>query len=1084
MNRSLRNGAWCGLAHVILIAAIVCPRSAVADDADALRWTERTAPIFRLVASQSSDDAGVPYTGTPGTLAQDRTGFIWNGTDTGLERWDGYRIRTYLAHAGDPCALPANYVVTLYVDDGGRLWISTFGGGLAYYEPETDCIRTVGGAGDGLTHTPVVSLAGDPAGGLWLGTTAGLLHLSADLKDLSRLREDASAQGHLSHERIGWVLRDRHGVLWVGSARGLERRAPTQARFEPVALPAGAKVRVLLESSDGRIWAGTAADGAFVIDPSTASVQAIDDIRRRTPIPLIWRAAETSTGEIWFGTTGAGIIRVDPATLRARALRHQKGVATSLPEDAVVDLMRDRGGLLWVAGDSAFGFFNSRSDVATILTGDELNDVGEGLVKAMVPMGDGRMAITAGTEIALIGPRGTGAEHVALDPLPAPSSIATLATLDGHDLFAATQPHGLVWLDRAARRSSALTLPGPDGSPHVLALLPDAGRLWVGGTEGLWVVERRADGRSAPGPWLASRYFELRDVWEIALGRGDTRWVGTVEGLYRVNLSSAAPTHVQLVSLAGDPLADPHIKSLHTDREGRLWIGTNSEGLFVVDPATGPAESARVLQHLAAELPNGTVNKILEDGRGAVWVSTDRGIARIDGRSFAVSRLTRGDGIAISSYLSGACAEESCNELMFGGLNGITLIRPDRGVQKPEPPAVVITRISVGREEVPSSRFNVRPGDPVLKVPADAHSLAVEFAALDFSDPLHNLYEYRLEGYDRDWVSTGSDLRMAMYTNLGPGLYHLRVRGTDHTGSWSMREAQVTFRVAAAWYQSMWFHALEVLAVSLALLLTVKLSTVVLRARQRELESLVEERTQALVRATGERNSLIENLAHDLRTPLTSLRGYLDRLSLDDEALTEADRTRFIGIAVRQAERLISLVRELFELVRLDDPLAKLTLEPFSPAEIVQDVVQEFGSIAEGRSIDCKLEPGVESARIVGDISLFQRLIDNVVVNAVNHTPPGGKITVKLGTDDAGVVLVVSDTGRGIERNDLVRIFNRYERVDTTGRLFGAGLGLAIVKRILELHRGSIVVESEVGMGTRFTVRLPREGPAAANSLI
>ena len=258
------------------------------------------------------------------------------------------------------------------------------------------------------------------------------------------------------------------------------------------------------------------------------------------------------------------------------------------------------------------------------------------------------------------------------------------------------------------------------------------------------------------------------------------------------------------MSPAGDPIADPHIKSLHTDRQGRLWIGTNSEGLFVVDPTAGAADQARVVRHLGVELPNGAVNKILEDGHGAVWVSTDRGIARIDARSFEVNRLMRGDGIATSSYLSGACADESCNELMFGGLNGITLIRPDRATPASEPPDVVITRISVGREEVPSSRFNARKGDQVLEIPPDAHSLAFEFAALDYSDPIHNRYEYRLEGYDREWVSAGSDLRMAMYTNLAPGVYRMRVRGTDHTGLWSASDRLVTVRVAAAWYQTMW----------------------------------------------------------------------------------------------------------------------------------------------------------------------------------------------------------------------------------------------------------------------------------------
>jgi signal transduction histidine kinase/ligand-binding sensor domain-containing protein len=1069
------------LARLILLVAFTIPWFSVAISADAVRWTDRTAPIFHVVANQSGDDAAAPYTGNPGALAQDQSGFIWIGTDVGLERWDGYRVRTYAAHAGDPCALPADYVVTLYVDARGRLWISTFGGGLAYYEPRTDCIHTVGSAND-LIRAPADSIASDEAGGLWLGTTDGLLYLSADLKNLSRLPEDASAQGHLSHERIACVLRDRQGVLWVGSGRGLERRAPTQRGFEPVALPAGAKVATLFESSDGRIWAGTTADGAYVVEPSTARVRAIDEIQQRKPIPLIWRAAETSTGEIWLGTTSAGIIRVDPVSLRSRALRHEKGLVTGLPEDAVVDLMRDSRGLLWVASDSGFGFFNLRNDVSTILSGDELNDVSEGLVKAVVHMGDGRIAIDAGTAIALLGPRGTGAERVPFDPLPPPASLAALATLNGRDLFAAASPYGLVWLDRSTRRSSLVALPGPNTSRHILALLPDDGRLWAGGTEGLWVVEGRADNRAALSPWLGSRRFELRDVCEIAMGQSDVRWVGTVKGLYRLTLSSTEPTPIQLESLAGDLMADPYIKSLHTDHQGHLWIGTNSDGLYVVDPTKGPDGRARVLRHLTTELPSGTVSKILEDGFGAVWVSTDRGIARIDANSFAVSRLTRGDGIVISSHLSGSCADELCNELMFGGLNGITLIRPDRRAQARESLTVVITRISVGRELVPSSRFNSGAADLVLEIPADAHNMAVEFAALDYSDPMHNRYEYRLDGYDRDWVPTAADVRMATYMNLAPGVYHLRVRGTDHTGIWSPRERQIMVRVAAAWYQTMWFHVLEVLAVLMALMLIVQASTVVLRARQRELESLVDEKTQALVGATGERNALIEILAHDLRTPLTSLRGYLDRLSQNDAALTESDRDRFVGIATRQAERLTRLVHELFELVRLDDPLARLILEEFSPAEIVQDVVQELASIAEGQHIDCALDRGVESVRIVGDISLFQRLIDNLVVNAVRHTPPGGKVTIRLAADESVIVLEVRDTGRGIERTDLDRIFNRYERGDNTGRIYGAGLGLAIVKRILDLHGGSIVVDSDLGRGTRFTVRLPREAPAAQHS--
>jgi len=247
-------------------------------------------------------------------------------------------------------------------------------------------------------------------------------------------------------------------------------------------------------------------------------------------------------------------------------------------------------------------------------------------------------------------------------------------------------------------------------------------------------------------------------------------------------------------------------------------------------------------------------------------------------------------------------------------------------------------------------------------------------------------------------------------------------------------------------------------------------------ARQRALQAQIADRTRALQRANQERNAMIENLAHDLRTPLTALRGYLDHINMKEERLSDMERGRFVGIAVRQAERLSRLVGELFELVRLDAPSPRLALEQFAPADIVQDVVLEFASIARARAVSCEfaLAPAADMAQIVGDISLFQRLVENLVDNAVRHTPAGGRVIVRLDADARDILLDVIDTGLGIPPQDIERIFNRYERGDTNSQESGAGLGLAIVHRILELHHGSISVDSDLGHGTRFKVRMPR----------
>ncbi|MEI9986036.1 MAG: HAMP domain-containing sensor histidine kinase [Aliidongia sp.] len=244
-------------------------------------------------------------------------------------------------------------------------------------------------------------------------------------------------------------------------------------------------------------------------------------------------------------------------------------------------------------------------------------------------------------------------------------------------------------------------------------------------------------------------------------------------------------------------------------------------------------------------------------------------------------------------------------------------------------------------------------------------------------------------------------------------------------------------------------------------------------ARRHRLVCLAGQHALQLERSAEERRALIENVAHDLRTPLASLRGHLETAILKEQALSADDRRRYLGIALRQSDCLMRLVDELFDLVRLEEANIGNSREPLQLGELVQDVVQKFGLMARDRQIAVSAPPAPGLPLLTGDINLLERLIDNMLENALRATPPGGLVTVTVAAEARCVRLEISDTGHGIHGNDIVRIFERFQRGDDDQRSAGAGLGLAIVKRIVDLHDGEIAVRSEVGIGTCFSIRFP-----------
>ncbi len=853
-------------AAVLACLSLSC---AMAQAAENDRWSALTTTIFQ---HYRQDDA--PATAT--ALAQDRAGFLWVGSQSGLLRWDGYRFRVYRRNIADPHALPDVYIQKLFVDRRGQLWIGTSNAGVARYDAALDrFVRYPVGGEHGLPNPSVLAFAEDGDDGLLVGTSTGLHRLDLRSGTFSSLPSDAG----LPSVAIQSLLRDRGGALWIATRDGLARQRGqgTQAwsglRFDAISLPLAPDQRQdaesLMEDDAGRLWIGTSSHGAFVRAADGGTIAAVLESGPQPTLQSedVYTMAQSQPGEVWLGTWGQGIVVVDTETLRTRRIRNDRALAGSLGNDTIWSLLRDRSGLMWVGAVRGLSHTDPRQGALRNILGGGTRPGGLSDPEVTVALAarDGKVWLGLGANgIDIVSNTGT-IQRLRADPARPDNALPgehVISIAEGPDIYAGTL-RGLYRIGQDGVQVERLRLPGRAADASADALLWAGDALWMGAwDDGLWELRFQDGVQSVHHYPLGDRLADHR-ILILEKGVGDTLWIGTGNGLTSFDRRS----HVTETILpdAADPgaLAAGYISSLCLDRRGRLWVASTGGGVSVL---TGRDKAGRPRFHRigAAHGLYNDVGQILQDGQGYLWASMDKGLARIDPDTFAVQVLRRAEGVALESYWSASGAVLPDGQLLFGGMGGATLLKPELLRGDSARPPVAVTDLRVGGQVLAPGAY-AQGGAPLLIPPGDT-SLAVEFSALDYSSPERNRYAYRLDGYDHDWIATDPSRRLAAYSNLAPGDYTLRLRGSNRDGTWSDNELRLPLRVLPAWRQTGWFKAAMALGGALLMIAVVEARTAWLRRQRRELERCVHERTAELEQATRELREA------SLTDPLTQLR--------------------------------------------------------------------------------------------------------------------------------------------------------------------------------------------------------------------
>lgn len=1071
-----------------------------------------TLPAQRILFNSFTIDNGLSGSQVY-SLLQDRTGFIWIGTDNGLNRFDGKEFKVYNNQPNNNNSVSDNSIWTLFEDPEGIIWIGTKQGVLNRFDPRTEKFTKINLSSNISSEIGITSIIKDKQGSIWIGTYSnGLYRYQPSTGKITNWNGIVNSENDISNKYITSILQDKAGFIWISTYYGLNR-------IDPKKIDQGIKKffynpELVNSITDNLVWRvnqsvldpdkliiGTA-KGICYLDINTEIINRFNvkpkySLQFNNSFATIIEQKLAGENILWAASYG-GLYKINLTSGITEQFIHSKREQNGLLSNQIDQLLVDRSGVLWIASDKGLNYYSLKTQRFNKLFPDfnadpVLTDLYNADIKSVLATGNNNFYIAASDGLYNLKIENNTTKSQKINSL---NSINLWSLEKGIDnsIWIGTYGYGLLKLDLENYHPKFYKLESPTlktlAFNYIKSLYQSKnGTLWIGfWGGGLAAFDMKTE------QYKIYRHNEsdnnslsYNDVWALKEDKFGRMWIGTNGGGLNLLVPGAQITFKAFKNIKND-----HKSLISNSITTITEIPTKKKDETILLVGTENGINKITIKHHSSDIYNvelqfekvsdneflsgNSIKGILVDNQLNYWISNHNGLTKYNPVSQVAFNFNYSNGFNTNIFNANSCCSANNGLMIFGSVKGPVIFDPSDVKLSSYNPGIVLTDFLIfNKSVVPGENSPLKTtisNTNDLTLSYDQNVFTFKFASLDYNSPEQINYMYKLEGFDDSWIKSGNK-QTATYTNLNEGTYIFKVRATNSDGQWSSNEASLKLVINAPWWRSFWAYVIYFIIIGSGLYAIRRFE--MNRNRLRNELELRDLESRKLKEIEKIKSRFFTNLSHEFRTPLMLIKGPVEQLL----AGNNNNQTEHLRLIERNSRKLQNLIDQLLELSQLEASSIELKARKENIVLIARGIFASFSELASRKNISLSFKSVKDEIITWIDRDKFEKILNNLLSNAFKFTPEQGLIKIEIVNTTIDYLdyttVSISDTGIGIPADKLDKIFDRFFQVDDSlKRAFsGSGIGLSLVKELVDLHKWKIVVKSELGKGTEFILQIP-----------